>query len=175
MPFCPNCGTLLQEREHDGTVRPTCPTCEFVQYRDPKVAVGVLAGVDGKVLLARRNHEPRMGLWTFPSGYVDRGEVVEAAAVRETREETGVAVRLDRLMAVRSQAGNPVVLIVFAGTIMGGDPAPGPEATEVGLFPVDGLPQLAFPHDEELIRAWAAGETVPVQGVASSEFRVSSS
>ena len=78
--------------------------------------------------------------------------------MREAMEETGVAVRLDRLLAVRSHPGNPVVLIVFAGTITAGEPAPGPEATEVGLFPVDKLPELAFPHDEELIRAWAMGE-----------------
>lgn len=162
MKYCPHCATPLEEREHNGTLRPTCPKCDFIYYRDPKVAVAVLAGVDGKVLLARRNHEPGMGLWTFPSGFVDVGEVVEEAAIRETQEETGVCVRLDQLMAVRSHPGNPVVLIVFAGTITGGEPAPGPEAMEVGLFPPDALPELAFPHDEGLIRAWAAGETWPL-------------
>ena len=123
--------------------------------------MAVLAGLDGKLLLARRNHEPGMGLWTFPSGYVDAGEVVEEAAHRETVEETGAAVRLERLMGVRSEAGNPVVLIVYAGRIVGGVLAPGPEATEVGLFRPDELPPLAFPHDQELIRAWAACEDIP--------------
>ena len=101
-------------------LRPTCSACGYVYYRDPKVAVGVLAGLDGRVLLARRNHEPGMGLWTFPSGYVDAGEVVEAAARREAMEETGAEVRLERLMAVRSQEGSPVVLIVYAAVITGG-------------------------------------------------------
>ena len=160
MNYCPRCATPLEERDHDGKARLSCPACDFVHYQDPKVAVAVLAGMGGEVLLARRNHEPGMGLWTFPSGFVDAGEVVEAAAMRETLEETGVAVRLDRLMAVRSHQGNPVVLIVFAGTITGGELAPGPEATEVGLFPPDKLPELAFPHDEELIVAWAEGTEV---------------
>jgi 8-oxo-dGTP diphosphatase len=163
MGYCPNCGTLLQDVEHDGVVRPTCPSCEFIEYKNPKVAVAVLAGMDGKVLLGRRNHQPGMGLWTFPSGYVDAGEVVETAAIRETLEETGVSVRLERLMAVRSHPGNPVVLIVFAGTIVGGEPCAGPECTEVALFPLDKLPELAFPHDEDLIRAWATGETPALQ------------
>jgi len=164
MGYCPNCGTLLQDQVRDGTVRPICPSCEFVEYKDPKVAVAVLAGIEGKILLARRNHEPGMGLWTFPSGFVDRGEVVEDAAVRETLEEVGVSVRLDRLLAVRSRPGNPVVLIVYTGTIVDGKPAPGPEATEVGLFPPDALPELAFPHDEELIHAWASGASLPPGG-----------
>lgn len=162
MNYCPRCATALHEQEHEGVLRPTCSTCGYVHYRDPKVAVGVLAGLDGRVLLARRNHEPGMGLWTFPSGYVDAGEVVEAAARREAMEETGAEVRLERLMAVRSQEGSPVVLIVYAAVITGGTIAPGPEATEVGLFGLEELPDLAFPHDRDLIQAWAAGANPPV-------------
>ena len=164
MTFCLNCATELTERDHLGTSRLTCPACGFVLYHDPKVAVAVLAGVDGKVLLARRNHEPGTGLWTFPSGYVDAGEVVEEAALRETQEETGAQVRLDRLLAVQSEAGNRVVLVVYAASIVGGELKPGPEATEVGLFGLDELPELAFGHDRELIEAWVAGQDVPLHG-----------
>ena len=162
MTFCLNCTTKLVEQDHQGTLRPTCPACGFVLYHDPKVAVAVLAGVDGKVLLARRNHEPGTGLWTFPSGYVDAGEVVEEAAIREALEETGAQVRLDRLLAVQSEAGNRVVLVVYTARIMGGELKPGPEATDVGLFGLDELPELAFGHDRELIDAWAADQNMPL-------------
>lgn len=132
-----------------------------MHFEDPKVAVAVLTGRDGKVLLARRNHDPGMGLWTFPSGFVDRGEELQTAAVRETREEVGVEVRIDRLLAVRSASGNPVILIAFAATILSGEPAPGDEATEVGFFARDALPPMAFPHDADLIDHWLAGADAP--------------
>jgi ADP-ribose pyrophosphatase YjhB (NUDIX family) len=142
---------------HAGALRLLCPGCGFVHYNDPKVAVAVITGQDGRVLLARRAHDPGMGLWTFPSGFVDRGEALETAAKRETLEETGVQVSIDRLLAVRSGDGHPVVLVAFAGSIVGGIPAPGDEATEVGFFAPHELPELAFPHDRDLIDAWLAG------------------
>jgi 8-oxo-dGTP diphosphatase len=149
--FCAACATRL-ERDTEG--RPRCPACGFVWYPDPKVAVGVLAERDGRLLLVRRNHEPRMGEWAFPSGYVDAGEVIEEAAAREVREETGVEVRLDALLGVFSERGNPVIFVAYAGTITEGEPAPGPEASEVGLFDPDALPPLAFEHDPEVVTAW---------------------
>ena len=60
-----------------------------------------------------------------------------------------------------SEAGNPVVLIVYTGFIRGGTLAPGSEATAVGLFGLHELPPLAFPHDEALIRAWAGVQEFP--------------
>lgn len=158
MRFCPRCAAALIEADVAGKMLPKCPSCEFVAYRDPKVAVGVVTGAEGRVLLGRRNHEPGMGLWTFPSGFVDAGEVVEEAAVREVKEETDVDVRVEELLGVYSEAGNPVVFIVYAGAIIGGSPKPGPETTEVGFFPLEGLPPLAFRRDIEIIQRWRERE-----------------
>src|SRR5579864_5308700 len=94
--FCLRCGAALETRELSGRQRPSCPNCAYVHYEDPKVAVGVVAARDGQILLTRRNHEPRMGGWSFPSGFVDAGEEVQAAAAREALEETGIAVRIER-------------------------------------------------------------------------------
>src|SRR5205823_1229333 len=127
-----------------------------VRYENPKVATGVVAERDGSILLVRRNHEPMMGRWSFPSGFVDSGEVVPEAAIRETREETGVEVRIDRLLGVYSAPGNSVVFIAYAGTIIEGDPVAGDEAFEVGMFAVADLPPLAFPHDPAIMDAWQA-------------------
>ena len=70
------------------------------------MAVGVIVELDGKIVLGRRAHEPKLGLWSFPSGYVDAGEVVEAAAVREVEEEVGLrsARPADRRVLARVEA-----------------------------------------------------------------------
>ncbi|MBI4498479.1 MAG: NUDIX hydrolase [Chloroflexi bacterium] len=161
MNFCSRCGHALQEREIDGKVRPVCPACAAVVYRDPKVAVGVVAARAGAVLLTRRNHEPKMGQWSFPSGFVDAGEQVEEAAIREVREETGTEVRLDRLLGVFSETGNPVIFIAYAATVIDGEPVPGPECLAVEFFPPERMPELAFPHDGEILRRWATGGRCP--------------
>ena len=153
--FCPRCGRPL-----DGAAPPlrcAAPGCGYAWYADPKVGTGVVVDDgEGRILLVRRNHEPRLGRWAFPSGYVDAGEVVETAAVREVREETGVDVRLDHLLGVYSAAGDPVIFVAYAGTIVGGTPTPGDEALEVGLFPAEALPPLAFDHDDRIMAAWRA-------------------
>jgi 8-oxo-dGTP diphosphatase len=87
---------------------------------------------------------------------VNRGEVLEEAAKREALEELGIRVRLTGLVGVYSDRGNPVVLVVYAGQIIGGDPRPdGHEVSDVRWFATDDLPDnLAFPHDRRVIADW---------------------
>ena len=151
--FCPRCGAAIPEPEFGA--RPTCPRGDFTWFADPKLATGVLVQRAGKLLLVRRNHAPALGRWAFPSGFVDAGEVVEEAAVREVLEETGIEVRLDGLIGVYSEAGNAVVFVAFAGTALGGDAIVGPEAFEVGWFAPDRLPDLGFTHDARIVAEWA--------------------
>ncbi|MGE3962162.1 MAG: NUDIX hydrolase [Dehalococcoidia bacterium] len=145
--FCPRCGAAL---EGGG-----CPGDGYRWYPDPKVAVGVLvADEHRRLLLVRRNHEPALGAWAFPSGFVDAGEVLEEAAAREVREEANVEVAVEALLGGWSDAGNPVIFLAFSGRVTAGTPSPGDEASEVGWFPVDALPPLAFDHDAEVVAAW---------------------
>jgi ADP-ribose pyrophosphatase YjhB (NUDIX family) len=157
--YCPVCGTALKAEAGPGG-RPACSNCGFVRYDNPKVAAGVVAELDGRILLVRRNHEPMLGRWSFPSGFVDAGEVVPEAAAREVLEEAGVEVHIDRLLGVYSRTGEPVVFIAYAGSVVAGTPAPGDEAFEVGLFAPEELPDLAFPHDGAIVEAWLAGRSV---------------
>ena len=106
------------------------------------------------MLLVRRGTEPGLGLWSLPGGYVDRGEVVEEAAVREVWEETGLRTRVDRLVGVFSEKGSPVVLVVYAGEILEGEPQAREEVMEVGFFEVGELPPLAFERDREIVAGW---------------------
>ncbi|MDA0271621.1 MAG: NUDIX hydrolase [Chloroflexi bacterium] len=167
--FCPRCGAPTEVRLE----RPVCTAsgCSFTWYPDPKVAVGVLAERGGLLLLVRRNHEPAYGRWAFPSGYVDAGEVVEDAALREVREETGVTVRLDRLLGVYSQPGSAVVFIAYAGTITDGEPVAGDEALEVGMFAPDALPPLPFPHDDAVVDAWRSGAGAATSAAPGTDLR----
>ncbi|MDI3340807.1 MAG: NUDIX domain-containing protein, partial [Sphaerobacter sp.] len=104
--FCPHCGQPIAQREISGRVRPHCPSCRVTFFADPKLAVAVVIEQAGKVVLQRRTIDPGMGRWTFPSGYVERGEPPEVAALREVQEEVGVSVRLTRLIGLYADPGD---------------------------------------------------------------------
>jgi 8-oxo-dGTP diphosphatase len=161
--FCPHCSHPTETRVLGGKERPYCPRCTLGFYEDPKLAVAVLIEHDGRLVLQRRTIDPGMGLWTFPSGYVERGEPVEEAAVREAYEEVGVRVRLSRLLGLYSRPGNTVVLAVYVATPEGGELAAGDENDAVGLFEPDHLPEMAFPHDREIVATWASGTIAAVK------------
>lgn len=152
--FCPRCGGRLEPRQVEGRQRPVCRECELVYYLDPKVAVAVIVPYQGGIVLGRRAIDPGLGRWSFPSGYVDRGEVVEEAARREVQEEIGLEVAIDGLVGVYSSPGQPVILLVFAASVTGGELRAGPEVTEVGVYPPDRLPEMAFAHDQRIIADW---------------------
>ena len=154
MKFCPSCAHPLAEQHVHGRLRPMCARCGFVHYAGPKVAAGAVVSCDGRILLNRRNIEPGLGRWSFPSGFVDLGETPEAAAVRETWEETGLDIAIDGLIGVYTNPRRPVVFIVYAGHIIGGTRTIGDEVQAIETFAPADLPDLAFEHDERIIRDW---------------------
>lgn len=159
--FCPRCGGRLEARIVQDRSRPVCAECESVFWIDPKVAVAVLIPWEGGVLLGRRAIDPGLGLWSFPSGYVDRGERLEEAARREVFEEAGLDVDISGLVGAYSTAGDPVILLVYAGQPrpelgVAANPRPGPEMSELAAFAVDRLPPMAFDHDDRILRDWLA-------------------
>jgi len=100
----------------------------------------------GGLVLVRRAIEPGYGKWVFPGGFVDRGETLEEAAARETREEVGLEVATDGLLGAYSYREYPVVVVVYAARVTGGCLMAGDEALEAKTFAVDRLPwdDLAF-------------------------------
>lgn len=113
-----------------------------------------LCPVDGKLVLGKRAINPRKGYWTFPSGYVNRGEAVESATVREVYEETRLEVEIDHLLGLYSEDGNPVVLAAYVVRVIGGTLEAADETSDVGLFATDDLPDLAFPNDDRIVQDW---------------------
>ena len=153
--FCFRCATALELKVRFDKERPVCPACGYIVFEDPKVAVAVLVHRGRELLLGRRNINPGKGSWSFTSGYVDRGEVLEVAAVREVREELGLTVALETIVGAYSEPGDPVVLIVYPATVEEGDPTPdGHEVVEAGWFPVEHLPEMAFEHDQHIVSDW---------------------
>jgi len=106
----------------------------------------------------RRAIEPSYGKWVFPGGYVDRGEGLEEAAIREVKEETGLDVRVTRLLGVYSTAGNPVVLVTYEGEVTGGTLQVDEEGLEARAFPPAEIPwgELAFPSTTQVLRDYVA-------------------
>lgn len=161
MKFCVACGSPLLFRpwtEGDGTMQLCCSaaSCNHVHFLDPKVAAGVVATIGEEAVLVRRAHNPGKGLWTFPGGFVNRGEVVSEAAAREAFEEAGVEVAVESLLGVYSFEGNTTVLIVYTGVVTEGAPRALSETTEVKLVAPDAIDfdELAFDTTRAAMRDW---------------------
>lgn len=159
--YCQQCGSPTEAREIDGVMRPVCIAdgCGAITWLDPKVAVAVVVARDGMVLLGQRGRNVRRpGAWSFPAGFVDRGEQVEVAARREVMEETGLAVTLGPVLGVFSEAGEPVILIAYPALEAAGEPAPSDDLVALRWFaPAEfATLDLAFPHDTAILTAWQA-------------------
>ena len=157
--FCPTCAGALEARllKAGDPERLVCTRCGQVIYLDPKVAVGtIIRADDDRLVLVRRAIEPGYGLWVFPGGYVDRGEEVTSAAVREAREEAGLDVELERLVNIYSYAHRSLIVIVYAARVIGGDLCVDEECLEARLFSRDEVPwrQLAFHSTTQALREY---------------------
>ena len=157
--FCPVCAAPLEPRVLKSTEPKrlvcTSQSCGFIFYLDPKIAVGtVIRMADERIVLVRRAIEPGYGKWVFPGGYVDRGEEIMLAAVREAREESGLEVQIDRLINIYSYAGRTPIIVVYAATCVGGKLAVDDEGLEVRAFEPGAIPwgELAFRSTQEALR-----------------------
>jgi ADP-ribose pyrophosphatase YjhB (NUDIX family) len=160
--FCPRCGTALEARETGGKLRPVCPACGFVVFFDPKVAAVALVERGGKVLLVRRVMNPEQGKWTLPGGFVDAGEDPRLAAVRECREETGLAVEITGLLDVVYSNDHPrgaSIVLAYQARLLGGDLSPSDDADRAGFFAPDELPEIAFEATRVALAKWHPGVT----------------
>lgn len=157
--FCPLCGASLVREAvaPDQREQAVCPRCRFIFFLNPKVVAGTIPEQDGCTLLTRRTINPGRGLWTFPGGFVDFGETVTDAALRETFEETGLTVELAGLLNVYSYPGAPVI-IVYRARVMGGALTPCPENDALEWMKPAEIPwaELAFPSTREALREWVA-------------------
>ncbi len=162
--YCPYCATKLEPRERYSQLRPVCPQCGFVHFLDPKVAViGLVThdrNHDREVLLIQRGIDPGKGLWALPGGYMDAGEMPEAALQRELLEEVGLQVEIQTLLTifpmVTSQLpSNGIVLAYHAHPTAALTLTCDDDACAAGWFTPDRLPAaLAFESTHTLLAQW---------------------
>lgn len=154
--FCPRCsGDLNARRIKAGEPeRLVCHACNFVFYLDPKIAACTIVEIDGKILLLRRAIEPSLGDWVIPGGFVDAGEAVPDAAIRETREESSLDVEIGPLVGIYSYTDVSVVIIVYEAYVTGGTPTAADESFEARLFDPAEIPwsSLAFTSTRDALR-----------------------
>ncbi len=154
--FCPRCAGRLETRTLKGgdPERLVCEACGFVFYLGPKLVVGAIFELDGGVVLIQRSIEPGYGKWTFPGGFVERGEVAEAAAMREVLEESGIEIEVTGIVGLYTYRGQVPAIAVFSGRVTGGEPTPLDETMAVRSFAHDELPwsEMAFPSTEQALK-----------------------
>ena len=152
--YCPLCGTKLSPQQRGGKRRPACPTCGFVQFRNPAPGVVVLIEQDNQVLLGRRSGGYGAGTWGLPMGFIESDEDFLKAAIREVKEETGLEVEIRSILSVVSNFLSPslhTLAIVLLARVLGGELRAADDLDEVAWFPLAGpLPEMAFEADAHI-------------------------
>ena len=134
---------------------PECSSCGRTIWNDPKIAGAAIVPIDGGIVMVQRAIEPEIGKWSFPSGYVNRGEKLERAVEREVLEECCLEVEVDHLVGLCSEDENPIVLAVYQVRVTGGKlESADDETLDVRVFNVNQLPELAFDHDRGILDDW---------------------
>lgn len=157
--YCFRCGSSLALSVPPGDTlgRPVCHKCGHIHYINPTVIVGCIAEApDGRILLCRRRIAPRRGYWTFPSGFLERGESSEEGARRETLEEAGADVGIERLLCVIDVPQISEVHLIYRGLLTGNAASVTTESSEVALVAEPDIPweNLAFTSIGESLRRY---------------------
>jgi len=174
MKYCSNCGApvALKIPPGDNLPRHVCDACSIVHYSNPKMVIGCIAEWDGQVLLCRRAIEPRYGLWTLPAGFMENGETVAQAALRETLEEARARVELTEIFSVLSVPHVNQVHIFYRARMIDLDFAPGTESLDVQLFPEAAIPwqEIAFRTVSTTLRHYYTDRTAGAFAFHSGEI-----
>lgn len=133
-------------------------------YEVPTLATDAVLIEDERILLIQRGKDPFEGGWALPGGFVEVGETIEDACVRELEEETGIAAEVEELIGVYSDPDRDprghVVSVPFVvrrtPQAEGVEPAGGDDAAKAAWFALDELPKMAFDHGEILADAVGA-------------------
>ncbi|CUB05671.1 NUDIX hydrolase [Marinomonas fungiae] len=148
MRFCPKCGHKVNMEIPDGDnrERPVCPSCDFIDYDNPRMITGTIPLYQGKVLLCKRNIEPRFGYWTLPAGFMENGETTTGGALRETLEESGSRVIIKQPFSMISIPHVNQVHLYYIAELQKPDFHATTESSEVELFEFSDIPwdELAF-------------------------------
>ena len=122
-----------------------------MDYKSPKLTADGAIIKEGKILLIERKNEPFKGKWALPGGFVEYGEKVEDAVVREVSEETGLDTKIIDIVGVYSDPTRDprghIVTVVYLLDILDGELKGSDDAADAKFFDLNDLPELAFDHN----------------------------
>jgi ADP-ribose pyrophosphatase YjhB (NUDIX family) len=149
LTHCANCGGRLELGPIQGEERHrlACAACGHVAYVNPRLVVTTIPVTDaGEVVLLRRGLEPGRGWWAQPGGFLEVDETVTEGAVRETLEETGLAVAPGEIVGLYARLEAAVIVLAYEARVVGGTARTGPEALEIQSFAPEAIPwpEIAF-------------------------------
>jgi len=153
MRFCSHCGEKVVSKipHGDNRERYVCDHCDSVHYENPNVVVGTIPlwidNGEPKVLLCKRNIEPRLGYWTLPAGFLELGETTSEGAIRETLEESCAELSEVELYRVMHTFDRKQIHMYFRANMVSSAYQTTAESSEVALYAFDQIPwrQLSFP------------------------------
>ena len=158
---CKQCGTAVVYRlpdDGDTKERAVCTACATVHYENPLNVVGTIPYWGEKVLLCKRNIEPRWGKWTLPAGFMELGETTAEGAARETEEEAGAQFEMQDLFSLLNVARVGQVHLFYRARLLSNQFQPGTETIEARLFSEDEIPwdEVAFRTVKETLERYFA-------------------
>ena len=158
---CKQCGTAVVYRlpdDGDTKERAVCTACATVHYENPLNVVGTIPYWGDKVLLCKRNIEPRWGKWTLPAGFMELGETTAEGAARETEEEAGAQFEMQDLFSLLNVARVGQVHLFYRARLLSNQFQPGTETIEARLFSEDEIPwdEVAFRTVKETLERYFA-------------------
>ena len=158
---CRQCGSAVEHRipdDGDTKTRAVCPACHTIHYINPLNVVGTIPLWGDKVLLCKRNIEPRKGKWTLPAGFMELGETTAEGAARETVEEAGAQFEMQALFSLINVARVGQVHLFYRAKLLSPEFAPGTETQEAVLFDEADIPwdEIAFRTVKETLEHFFA-------------------
>jgi ADP-ribose pyrophosphatase YjhB (NUDIX family) len=158
---CRNCGAAVVYRlpdDGDTRQRAVCPACNTIHYENPLNVVGTVPVWGDKVLLCKRNIEPRWGKWTLPAGFMELGETTAEGAARETDEEAGAKFEMQGLFSVMNVPRVGQVHMFYRAQLLSDTFDPGHETIEAQLFDEADIPwgEIAFRTVKETLECFFA-------------------
>jgi ADP-ribose pyrophosphatase YjhB (NUDIX family) len=174
MKYCSDCGHSVVLRVPDGDThtRHVCPSCGTIHYHNPKLVVGCVPEYAGRILLCKRAIEPRLGYWTIPAGFMELGETLRAAAVRESKEEALADVEIGSLLAVVSVVHAHQVHVMFRATLARPEFGVGAESLEVALYRPEDIPwqEISFPSVDFALRQYLSDRARGAEDAHFADF-----
>ena len=158
---CKNCGTAVVYRlpdDGDTKERAICTACQTVHYENPLMVVGTVPYWGDRVLLCKRNIEPRWGKWTLPAGFMELNETVAEGAARETVEEAGAEFEMEGFFSLVNIPRVGQVHMFYLAQLLSERFDPGHETIEARLFTEEEIPweEIAFKTVAETLKRYFA-------------------